>query len=410
MRLLVLLIYGFFCTVPVMATVIEVCPGCEVQTLQQAIDQANSFDSILLSKGVYKTYNIVVDKPLTITGESGAILDGDYKGEIMTLRSDSILIRGITFRDVGISYTKDWAAISSDKVKHCTIENNTFLNAFFGIYLRKSTDCKIRGNTLIGQAEEEMSSGNAIHLWYCKRMTVINNHVTQHRDGIYFEFVSESRVEQNISEHNIRYGLHFMFSDQDDYIENTFKNNGSGVAVMYSNKIVMRNNEFIENWGPASYGLLLKEIKDGEIIGNNFYKNTSAIFGEGAMRMDISGNRFSYNGWAIKLLSSCMENEIRNNDFVSNSFSVFTNSPRNYNVFEQNYWSSYSGYDMDKDGYGDVPHRPVSLFTYIVDKCEPALLLMRSNFVAVLELAEKAAPSITPETLVDHKPRMRPQW
>jgi nitrous oxidase accessory protein len=179
---------------------------------------------------------------------------------------------------------------------------------------------------------------------------------------------------------------------------------------MYGTNIEMTHNTFINNWGPASYGLLLKEIKDGKIHYNKFIKNTTAIYGEGALRMDIRNNTFEANGWAMKVLSSCMENTVIDNVFNSNSFSVFTNSPRNYNVFKNNYWSEYSGYDLDRDGFGDIPHRPVSLFTYIVEQCEPALLLMRSNFIGLLELAEKAAPAITPETLVDEQPRMKPQW
>ena len=33
---------------------------------------------------------------------------------------------------------------------------------------------------------------------------------------------------------NLRYGLHFMYSDGCQYVENTFRHNGSGVAVMYT--------------------------------------------------------------------------------------------------------------------------------------------------------------------------------
>ncbi|NJO25790.1 MAG: hypothetical protein HC867_08575 [Bacteroidia bacterium] len=46
------------------------------------------------------------------------------------------------------------------------------------------------------------------------------NHIQGHRDGIYFEFVTDSDIKQNISEKNIRYGLHFMFSHNDNYIHN----------------------------------------------------------------------------------------------------------------------------------------------------------------------------------------------
>lgn len=389
---------------------LEVCPNCEMSSLRKAVKTSQPFDVIWVRKGVYIDHGLIIDKPLTIIGEEGSIIDGNAEGEILTLRADSVIIKGLTFRNVGLSYTKDWAAISSDNVAHCRIEDNSFERSFFGIYLRKSSYCVVSGNKMNGEAVAEMTSGNAIHFWYCNNMRVENNIVERHRDGIYFEFVKHSLVQGNLSRNNVRYGLHFMFSDNDQYLNNTFENNGSGVAVMYSSFIKMNENKFLENWGPASFGLLLKEIKDGEILGNTFYRNTTAIFAEGAMRMRISNNTFTYNGWAMKILSSCMENEIHDNDFISNSFSVYTNSSRSYNNFDENYWSEYSGYDLDRDGFGDVPHRPVSLFTFIVEQCEPALLLMRSHFIGLLEMAEKAAPSITPEALVDHNPRMKPLW
>ncbi len=54
------------------------------------------------------------------------------------------------------------------------------------------------------------------------------------QQGISIQFVENSQIIENVSEGNIRYGLHFMFSNHDDYIGNTFKNNGTGVAVMFS--------------------------------------------------------------------------------------------------------------------------------------------------------------------------------
>lgn len=389
---------------------IEMCSNCEAKSLSAAVDLAKPFDVIKIKKGIYPTVGVEITVPLTLIGEEGAILDAENKGEIITVHADSVSISYITFRNIGTSFTKDWAAVSTDKVKYLRFEHNRLENTFFGIYLRKSSHCIIANNIARGEAVKEMTSGNAIQLWYCDSILIEKNDVRKHRDGIYFEFVKNSIIRGNYSEGNVRYGLHFMFSDRNRYLNNTFENNGSGVAVMYGKEIEMDSNTFINNWGPASYGLLLKEITDGKITNNLFKRNTTAIFGEGATRMLINNNRFESNGWAMKVLSSCIENEVHDNDFESNSFSVFTNTPRNYNNFSRNYWSEYKGYDLDRDGFGDVPHRPVSLFTFIVEQCEPALLLMRSNFIALLEIAERAAPSITPENLVDEQPRMKPLW
>ena len=90
--------------------------------------------------------------------------------------------------------------------------------------------------------------------------------------------IMHSTIKGNYSEHNIRYGLHFMYSNDDTYLSNTFFSNGAGVAVMYSHGVHMLRNNFRENWGDAAYGLLLKEISDSYIKGNQFNKFTRKVF------------------------------------------------------------------------------------------------------------------------------------
>ena len=143
-------------------------------------------------------------------------------------------------------------------------------NLFFGIYLEKSSYGKVYHNKIIGDAVEEYNSGNGIQLWHSNLIELVDNYVENVRDGIYLEFSDDCQIKNNVSVENLRYGLHFMFSNDDVYRDNTFENNGAGVAVMFSKKIKMMNNIFRKNWGSASYGMLLKEINDAEIIGNKF--------------------------------------------------------------------------------------------------------------------------------------------
>ena len=93
---------------------------------------------------------------------------------------------------------------------------------------------------------------------YIKSRCNWNNSIQKMRDGIYFEFVKHSSVINNKSKLNLRYGLHFMFSNDDKYEDNLFENNGAGVAVMFSKYISMRKNIFRLNWGTASYGSAIK--------------------------------------------------------------------------------------------------------------------------------------------------------
>ena len=107
--------------------------------------------------------------------------------------------------------------------------------------------------------------------------------------------------------------------------------------------------------------------------------------------------------------ASCDDNNFQHNNFTGNSFDVGTNGSISLNRFNNNYWDKYEGYDINKDGTGDVPYHPVSMYSMIVEENPNALMLLRSFTVQLLDKAERAIPSLTPENLVDNKPLMKPQ-
>ncbi len=397
----------FSCLQSSYANTIEVCKTCAVSSIQTAIQQAKRGDVILIHEGVYFENNLIVDKALSIRGINYPVLDGNNKVEILTIKADSVTIEGLVLQNAGKSYLKDLAAIRLAQCKNFTIRNNRIENAFFGIYVEKGRDGAIENNIVRGKATDEASSGNAIHSWYGQNILIQGNTTTGHRDGIYLEFTSHSIIADNLSEGNLRYGLHFMFSNNDQYTCNTFRKNGAGVAVMFSKFIQMTENVFEWNWGTAAYGLLLKEIYDANIQDNLFYKNTVGIFVEGAARIQYQNNQFRNNGWAVQMSGGCLDNNFTANNFESNTLDLVVNSQVNNNTFDGNYWSEYSGYDLNHDGIGDVPHRPVKLFSYVLSQSPESIVLLRSFFIDLMNLAEKISPVLTPADVLDNKPLMR---
>ncbi|MEL0455602.1 nitrous oxide reductase family maturation protein NosD [Flavobacteriaceae bacterium SZ-1-7] len=383
---------------------IEVCKTCPITALTEAIAKAMDYDTILVKKGTYKEKNIVINKPLTIVGEKYPVIDGELQGEIITITANDVTIDGLFLINVGTSYTEDYAAIRVRKSKNFVIQNVVLEKLFFGIYIEKSSHGKIYHNKIIGNAIEEYNSGNGIQLWYSNHIEIEHNYVQHVRDGIYLEFANNCLIKNNVSSNNLRYGLHFMFSNNDIYKDNTFQNNGAGVAVMFSKKIKMLNNYFKDNWGTASYGLLLKEINDAEIIGNTFEKNTTGINIEGSNRIVYKNNHFKSNGWALKVRGACYSNSFLENNFLYNSFDISYNSKVNDNIFDRNFWSNYTGYDLDKNGIGDVPYRPVKLFSYIANRTPETIILLRSLFIDIIDFSEKVSPVFTPDNLLDNNP------
>lgn len=379
-----------------------------LKSISEAISKANRGDKIIISEGTYFESNLIIDKKLTLTGINYPVINGSGNGNIIRIIADSVSIIGLHFTATGISYTKDYGAIEVESASYVLIEDNILIDTFFGIYLAETNHTKVSNNRLSASGDRESNSGNGIHLWSCRNIEVVNNQISGHRDGIYLEFAKNATIRQNISTGNLRYGLHYMFSDDSLYEFNTFDNNGAGVAVMYTKNVRMQNNVFQNNWGPAAYGLLLKDITDSEISGNTFRQNTVAIYSESSSRVTISRNQIEQNGWAVKIMANSQDNYFIKNNFSDNTFDVSTNSRRNFNQFNSNYWSRYDGYDLDGDGYGDIVYRPVRLFAIIVEQNPTALILLRGLFVDLLDVAERIIPSLTPETLIDKNPVMKP--
>ncbi len=372
--------------------------------IQAAIQKAVAGDTILVEAGTYREGNIIIDKPLVLQGLDYPVLDGEKKFEVLSIKSDHVKVDGFRIENSGYATLEDPCAVKLYDCSNVTVSNNILTDNFFGIYVQFGRNCVIRDNRIKAFGVEEQQIGNGIHCWKSDSLLIIANHITGHRDGIYFEFVTHSVIWRNISYSNIRYGLHFMFSNDDAYITNVFRNNGAGVAVMFTKKVTMINNTFEKNWGDAAYGLLLKEISDSYIYGNQFRENTAAVYMEGTNRILFEQNVVESNGWGLKIQASCMDNVIKRNNFIANTFDISTNGTLVLNTFNGNYWDKYEGYDLNRDGTGDTPYHPLSLFSVITENNPAAMLLYRSLIVSLLDKSEKVIPSLTPDNFVDNAP------
>lgn len=411
MRRLILLLF-LLCYSLTQAKQIEVCSTCSVTGIQEAVDMAQNGDTILLRKGIYYEHEIkIIDKSIHIIGEGYPVVDAQLKGNAFSISAENFTIKGLKIINIGTSHTSDFAALLISRSKNFEIKNNRFENIFFGILVERSSTGRITENYISGNEKNQAKSGNGIHLWHSKNMVISNNRVLGVRDGIYLEFSSDCTISHNFCKNNLRYGLHFMFSNNNLYLENIFDNNGAGVAVMYSKFIKMHRNTFRKNWGSASYGLLLKDIDDSELKNNYFHDNTIAVSADNTNRILYEENEFKGNGYAVRIRGAVFKNVFTRNNFLYNSFDVAYTGRINENEFTGNYWSDYTGYDLDKDGIGDVPYRPVKLFSYLVNRTPEAIILLRSMFIHLVDFSEKVSPIFTPAELIDSRPQMRRiQW
>ena len=406
MKFLLSLLF-FISAVTLQAQVVNVGKKFPIKTIKQGLAVAKSGDTVKVHSGIYKEGNILIDKKIFFIGIDHPTIDGEKKYEVISVKHDSVVVDGFKIIRSSSASLSEPSAIKVYAKKHILIQNNILNDNFFGIYLENCAFVIVKNNVIKAYEVEEQKIGNGVHCWKSSNIQVIGNTIIGHRDGVYFEFVSESIVWRNISDHNKRYGLHFMFSNSNSYITNIFRNNGAGVAVMYSKRVKMFNNIFEKNRGNGTYGLLLKDISDSYMFNNKFIDNTIAIYSEGSIRIKIEKNEFLNNGWAFKIQANSMDNEIVNNNFKGNTFDMATNGSLVMNTFDSNYWDKYEGYDLNKDGIGDVPYHPLSLFAVLVESTPSTMLLYRSFMITLLDKSEKVLPSITPDNFIDNSPLMK---
>ncbi|HRI32606.1 MAG TPA: nitrous oxide reductase family maturation protein NosD [Saprospiraceae bacterium] len=389
------------------ATTYHVGVRYSFKKIQLAINQSNHGDTIIVHEGVYNDGNLLINKSLHILGINRPIIDGQSKFEVVSIKSNSVVFDGFQVQHSGYATLEDPCGIKVYDSKYVVLSNNILEDNFFGIYLQYSNCCVVKNNKIKAYGQAEQQIGNGIHCWKSDSLQIIGNTIEGHRDGIYFEFVTNSIIWRNVSIGNIRYGLHFMFSNDDAYISNVFRKNGAGVAVMFTKNVKMFNNVFEQNWGDAAYGMLLKEINDSYIFGNIFVSNTAGIFMDGTNRVKVEKNVFKNNGWGMKIQASCTQSEVTLNNFQGNTFDIATNGSLVLNTFDRNYWDKYEGYDLDKNNIGDIPFHPLSIFSVIVESNPAAMLLFRSFLVTLLDQAEKVIPTLTPDQFVDNTPLIR---
>ncbi len=407
MRLI--LFYLIFLPTILLATTLEVGKNKTFPTIKSALAQASQGDIIRVHPGLYREGTLVIEKSVTLSGVGRPVLDGELKGEIIQVYGDNVTIEGFKFINSGQDEIQSVAAVHLYQSSGTTIRQNIFENNYYAIYLQASNASTVEHNkitTTRGKSQEMI--GDGIHVLGSWDIQVKNNYISGHKDGIYLEKNKRCYIYKNLSRGNLRYGLHFMFSNDSTYSGNVFDNNGAGVAVMYAMNVHMIKNRFINNYGDGTYGLLLKEISYSKIEGNFFENNTTGVYADGATKIDFYNNHFNTNGWGMKINANCMENRVKRNNFIGNTFDVSTNGTVVLNEFSENYWDQYEGYDLNKDGEGDVPFHPLSLYAVLVEQNPSVMLLFRTIFVDILNRTEKIIPSLTPESFVDNKPLIKP--
>ena len=382
-------------------------PLADRSPLQARIDAAAPGATVEVSPGDYAG-DLVVDKALHLVGHGQPRLLGSGHGSVVRVRAADVTVEGFRIDGRrGGDLARDSAGVHTS-AERTTLRALEIRDALFGIYLRQANDatverCRVRG--IPGRDPGEKGSG--IHAYDLERFRIDDNEVVDVRDGLYLQNASKGTLCRNVAR-DVRYGLHYMFSDDNVFEDNTFENGAAGTAIMYSQRIVFRRNRFLRNRGFASVGLLFQTCEDVLAEDNLVADNARGVFIEGSHRITVRRNVIAGSDVAVVLYDPDGGHRFEGNSFVGNRSPLDLVARHTDTVFTGNYWSTSTEPDLDGDGRADRPYRLTSVFDHLRGNMTAADLLSDSFAATAIGAAETAFPVLRLVPVEDASPLARP--
>jgi nitrous oxidase accessory protein len=380
---------------------------------------ARDGDTVVVPAGVYHE-RVTLDRRVRLVGRPGATLDGGGAGTVLRITAAGASVHGLAIRGSGDRYTTEDAGIRIDHAPDVRIVDTRIDDVLFGVFVVQSDRCLIEDSTIVGKDVPHVRRGDGIRLWYSTGCRLHANRVERSRDVVVW-YSSDTVVEDNLVRTS-RYGLHYMYSNDNTFRRNRFEDNQVGAAIMYSRGIELSENAFSFSNGPSAYGLLLKDADDVFITGNRFVHNATGLFFDGAPqardgRVEVRGNLIARGAVGIALQPLSERIRFWENAFVGNRVHVQVlgtgTAERNAWAVDGrgNFWSDAVIYDADGDGVSDVPYRAESTYEVLADR-HPALAIFEGTPAAeAIDTAARLFPLFAPRPkLVDPRPLVRPNY
>jgi parallel beta-helix repeat protein len=312
----------------------------DFHTIQEAVNAANSSDTIFVKNGTYYEH-VVVNKALSLVGEnrSNTIIDGNGTGNVLRVSASYVGICGFTIQKSGSAGSLE-AGIFLNGARFCNVTHNNLVGNCYGISLTSSSNNSIYENN------------------------ITNNNV----GGIDFAFSNNNTICKNDITRNI-YGtaIRFTGSDNNQIFQNNIENNGYGIILGSSDNNIVAENNITKNHAD---GVSLSIAWYNIISGNNITANQACIYIEYSRYDNISKNNIA-NGNVGIYFHHGDGHAFYHNNFVNNKDQIYFLDICVNNTWDDgypsggNYWSDYTGIDnysgpyqneTGSDGIGDTPY------------------------------------------------------
>lgn len=389
---------------PVTATA---APGADLAALIRGLPAGST---LKLAPGRYAG-PLVIDRPLVLEG-GGATLIGQGRGTVLTLASTDVTVRDLTVTGGGHDPTTgdSGVLVGGDRFR---LESLTIDDVFIGIDVRMASHGVITHCTLTGPEDAPIGvRGDGIRLWESHDNLVEHNRLEHVRDVVVW--YSESNTFDDNDVHRSRYGLHFMHASGNTVTNNRLLDDVVGVFVMYSDRITLTDNVVAGANGAAGMGFGFKEsdlltVERNRLVGDTtgIYLDTTPnrIGGTATFR----GNLLAHDHVGLRLHGVRAGAVFEDNEWHENVVQVAVDGGGQAPElrFEHNRWSDYVGYDLDGDGFGDLPYSPRLYSRGLFDRRPVARFFDGTAAAGLLDFLSEAFPMWAPAPLVhDDRPRL----
>jgi len=386
------------------AAVLDVAPG---QSIAAAVAAAKPGDTVRVARGAYAGH-LLIDKPLTLLGIGRPSIDGGGVGDVIRVRAADVSISGFIVRESGIDLGAQNAGVyvepGSDRVlvRDCELAHN-----LFGVWLEKVKDGRVIHNVITGKRELlSAARGNGIQVFNTSGVQIIDNNISFARDGIYVDISNHALFRGN-KIHHLRYGTHYMNTNNSTWENNESYLNRGGLALMEVRELTVRHNIA---WGNTDHGIMLRTIQDSLIEDNVVAGNGRGFFIYDAEYNVLRKNLVLNNRIGVHLTAGSGNNEVDGNDFIGNEEQIKYVAARDveWGRKQGNYWSNYSGWDQNGDGVGDIAYEANDIVDRLNWQYPLLKLLMTSPSIQSLRFVARQFPLLRAPSIVDKHPRMRP--
>ncbi len=374
--------------------------------LQPFIDATPPGGVLRLAPGRYRG-PATLAKPLTLDGGGKARLEGDHRGTVLSVKAGGCTVRGLTIAGSGDSHDGVDAGILVEGDDH-VIEENVVEDVLFGIHLKQVNRSRVARNRVSGRPAPLGERGDAIRIWNSRHNRIEGNDFRRARD-LTFANSPDNRLAGNRLR-DARYALHLVFSPRTIVEDNDIAETGTGIVVLYSPDVVIRNNRIAHALDGGGACIAFKDSGEGLVEGNTVLHCAVGLQANAPLNderiVTIRGNRFAHNFTGLSFYGEKGGHRILANRFENNLTQVAISAAgvAAANVWEGNYWDDYQGFDRNRDGIGDTPYEIYLFADRIWMETPRAVFFRNSPVLELLDLLERLAPFSSP-TLVLRDPR-----